>query len=316
MTYIIIINYNNSFDTIDCIRSLERARGFFKVIVVDNGSSSTDYLKLKEFFQTINNASSYSIDELLLAGVSTQYTLIRSEENLGFAGGNNLAIKIAIGQSDFQNILLLNNDTLVDTNFLEELTQFHKKNDGYHLIGGRIFFENKKDKIWYDGGRYNKYSTSVTHTNENKLLSEISGDENPHETDFITGCLLFIPGNALQKIGLLDESFFMYFEDLDYCLRAKNEGFKLYHVPKSMIWHKIGSSSGGKLSVFAAYWLAKNRIKIAFKHHGFLIQLSTALFYLFTRVPRFCKWIMLGHAGIIVAQSKGFIDGFKQEKKR
>jgi len=312
MIYVITINYNNSTETIDCLNSLKAVETEFKIIVIDNKSSIEDYSFLERYIEKEektaflkNDSDSFVFDD------QTHLLLIREHCNLGFAGGNNHGIQIARSQVDFEGALLLNNDTLVHPHFLDEIIQFRKTCDVADLIGGRIFYEDPGDVIWYDGGLFNRHITKVSHINENKRLSQISTTSVPHETEFITGCLLFISKKCLDKTGLLDDSLFMYCEDLEYCIRAKEKGFTLYHVPTSIIWHKVSSSTGGVLSEFSAYWLIRNRFKVAHLHANYMDRILTLLFFVITRIHRFSKWFILGYTGTIKAQIRGMMDGLK-----
>jgi hypothetical protein len=239
--------------------------------------------------------------------------LIKGTENIGFAAGNNLGIKLAQEQSDFEAVVLLNNDTIVHPYFLYEILKYKSQNISANLIGGRIFLYEPNDVLWYDGGKLCTLITRATHTNQNRNILEIPANSKPHKTQFITGCLFYISKKCLEQIGLLEESLFMYCEDIEYCLRAKKKGFTLYYVPNSVIWHKVGKSSGGKISGFSTYWGTRNRIKVARLHLNFYSVLLTISFLVLSRIPRFIEWYSKGRIDIIKAQIKGIKDGLKNE---
>jgi len=310
MIYIITINYNNSGDTIDCLERLKTVLTPCRVIVVDNASSLDDYEVLSQYIEQIGGILLHTNEgeSRLNDG---NYFLIRSAINLGFSGGNNVGIRIAMSQPNFDGVVLLNNDTLVDPTFLDELLRCRSENEDAHLIGGRIFYEDAPNKLWYDGGVFNKYTCKAIHINDNKLISEVVGSNEPHKTGFITGCLMYISPYCLENIGLLDDSFFMYSEDLDYCIRAQRFGLNLYFVPRSIIWHKVSSSTGGILSAFSAYWISRNKFRIARLYLNRFEQATTCLYFWGTRVPRYIKWFLQGRKDVIKAQVKGAFDGMK-----
>jgi len=313
MTYLITINYNSSQHTIEFLESLEQVKTDFRLIIVDNGSTIKDFRLLKKYIENKDQAK-YADKDSGNYQFNTQASiiLIREEENLGFAGGNNKGIQIASNQADFEGVALINNDTFVDPGFLEEIQNFRKQNDMADLIGCRIFFENPKDIIFYDGGKFYKHTTRAVHINENKNISQITTTNVPCQTGFITGCFMYISKNCIDKIGLLNESLFMYNEDLEYCIRAQKNGLSLYYVPTAIIWHKVSARVGAKSSCFSAYWGARNRFKVSKIHSSAIDQTMTFIFYVMTRIPRFFSWLLKGRSDLIKAQIKGMIDGLKK----
>ncbi len=313
MIYIVTINYNNSTDTIECLKSLEAVKTEYRVFVVDNASNSDDYERLKRFVEELPDGICVGNgrDNSLFEG-DTRVVLIREDANLGFSGGNNRAISIARRRNDFEAVVLLNNDTVVHPDFLSEMIRFSSSHPAADLMGGRIFLYKPDDVLWYDGGKYNPHIGKAIHLHINQRISDVQSVNTPHETGFITGCLLFISKRCLDTVGLLDEEMFMYGEDLDYCIRAQKCGLKLFQVPSSVIWHKFSASSGGEFSTFSGYWIIRNRFWVARKHASFPDRSLTLLYFLISRIPRFVKWNVQGHKGVVNAQLKGMLDGLKK----
>ncbi len=223
--YIIILTFNNEKTITALLNSLLSLQSGFKVIVVDNGSTDKTLLQVKKF----------------------QFArLIENKKNLGFSAGNNIGIKHALN-SRADVILLLNPDTVVPKTFLKS---FNKSTrlllDGYSIIGPKIFDEN--GKIWSVGGLLDKkrYSSILKH----KLNSEL---------DYISGTAIFIKKEVFDKIGFLKEDYFLYYEDVDFCQRAKKSGFKLATDKNISIIHKA-SSSVGKNSPAMQYYMARNHM--------------------------------------------------------
>lgn len=310
MIYIITLNYNTCKDTIDCLESLKAVLTPFCVVVVDNASAKDDFSLLSDYVEANAGVrlAMHKDEHLVNRG---RLFLIRSDSNLGFSGGNNVGIRLAMAQPDFEGVVLLNNDTVVDPKFLQEILSFREKEKEAHLIGGRIFYHDTPDKLSFDGGVFNRYTCKAVHLHENQLISEVGVASEPFETGFITGCLMYISPYCLTTIGLLDESFFMYSEDLDYCIRAQRAGIKLYVVPTSVIWHKVSSSTGGLMSPFSAYWISRNKFRIAKRYLNGFEQASSFMYFWVTRIPRFIKWLLQGHSAVIKAQLKGASDGLR-----
>jgi len=252
--FIIILNWNGSKDTIECLNSLE-ALDFrnFEIILVDNGS-------------TDDSISNFKIQ---IPNFKNKVILIENKENLGFPAGNNVGIRCALNYgADY--ILLLNSDTVVDSQFLKELVVAAKNNQQAGILGPKIYFFDAPKTIWFAGGKFNWFQGSShigfgvreNHTNEGANLMRIKREYT--NVDFITGCAMLVKkevfaalgeprptgraapkwraslrGAEREKIGLLDERFFLYYEDTDFCLKAKKAGFKSVFVPRAKIWHKI-----------------------------------------------------------------------------
>jgi len=321
--YIIILNYNNWVDTIECLESVLRNEyPNYQVIIVDNNSpnNSIEYLKawaegkldlwvnpnnslknlsfpplskpIPYIFYTreeAENGGNLELEEKLKKeipeGVSTNYPIvfIQNENNLGFAGGNNVGIKYALAKNDFDSIILLNNDTVIRRETILNLVEAKLKIGEKAIYGGRIFYYNDPDKIWYDGGNLNEWTGLCIHLNIGKLKSEIKDISQIKEINFITFCYVLIPRFILENIGLLDETYFMYVEDLDYSYKVWKAGYKLYRISNSEVWHKVNASHGEKeFSVFSAYWGFKNGLKFRKKIKG-IKKITSLVFYLSTR---------------------------------
>jgi len=265
---IIVVHYNSEKDTLDCLKSLKNVKTpDFKIttVVIDNGS-------LKNFN---------------LPGIYKQsnFELIRSESNLGFTGGNNLGITYAREKYDPDYFLLLNNDTRVDPDFLNQLYKRAQREEAACLICPKIYFEkgyeyysmsySARDKgkvFWYAGGSIDWPNLSAHHRGVDEI--DRGHFDKQQSSDFCTGCCLLIPRQAIETVGLLDKNYFLYLEDVDYSLRAKAAGFTLCFEPKSVIWHKNAGSSGGAGEGTSVYYQSRNRLYFAFKYAPFKIKLT------------------------------------------
>lgn len=191
------------------------------------------------------------------------------KKNSGFAGGNNSGIKYAL-EHDADYILLLNNDTIVEKNFLKKLIKAGEDDKKTGILGPKIYFHKLK-KIWFVGGRINRLYTKGIHIS---TISTKRSDQpsTVNEVDYITGCCLLVKKEVVEKIGLMDEDYFLYFEDVDWCLKARRAGYKCLIVPESKIWHKVSSSAiEGSFSYI--YYHTRNGFLLAKKNAPFFIKI-------------------------------------------
>jgi hypothetical protein len=254
---IVILNWNRVDDTLKClesVRNLERGNFELTTIVIDNASNDDSAKKLRQV---------KDID------------LIVNSKNLGFSGGNNVGITYALrNHADY--VIILNNDTVVEKESIKKLVEYAKANPKVGAISPKIYFEkgfefhkgryNKEDLgkvIWYAGGTidWNNVQGSTKRVDE----VDKGGHEEPQDTDFATGTCMLLARQAIEKGGMFDEKYFMYYEDTDLSLRIKNRGLKVVYFPKSIIWHKVAQSStiGGDLN---DYFITRNRMLFGLKY--------------------------------------------------
>ena len=213
---IIILNWNSYEVTRDCLASLEKIDfANREVVLVDNGSHDGSADRLEKEFPWAR--------------------LIRNERNLGFTGGNNVGMRDAL-QRGPDYLLLLNNDTVVAPNFLTELVRVAESDPQIGLVNPKIYYFDPPDRIWYAGGVRKPWRVFPIHLG---LRQRDDGRYNlTREVSFITGCALLIKAAVVRRIGLLDDLYFLSFEDADWSMRASRAGFKQFFVPASVIWHK------------------------------------------------------------------------------
>jgi len=202
-------------------------------------------------------------------------TTIISGSNKGYAYGINLALKKALDLG-FDKFCIINNDTYVDKNFVNSVHASVSHNPS-SLIGGKIYYAPKyeyhKNKyhtdelgkvLWYAGGKIDWDNIFVKHRGVDEV------DKNQfdkfEETEFVTGCLMCFDKTVVDKIGFWDEKYFLYYEDADYCVRAKKKGIKLYYDPSIVIWHKNAQSTQGAGSKLHLKYQEKNRLRFALKY--------------------------------------------------
>lgn len=234
LVYIILVNYKGYKDTVACVESLLKIDyKNYKIVVVENASTDSEKIKNDEF-------------------LNRETVVLYATENNGFSDGNNIGINYAM-TFDPDYILLLNNDTVVTPTFLNGLVQCALRDESIGIVTGRIYFFSQPQKLWYSGGEYNR-STGKTL----QCLYDESVTDN-QEISFASGCLMLISRECINKVGLLDDSYFMYSEDTDYCCKTINAGMKIVWTPDSIIYHKVSASTGDN-SVFQRYYLTRNNL--------------------------------------------------------
>lgn len=239
---IILVNYNGYEDTVECLKSLEAVTYVNKKIYV------------------VDNASTVEPEEAQIEYIKAQSVYILSKENLGFSGGNNLGIAKAI-EDGCGFVLLLNNDTTVEKDFLEPLMEAAYRNQDLGCVIGRIMFYYEPEIVWYAGGVYDVKTAQVCHSGWGKNYSEVGLTDQSRDVTFATGCMMMIPLEVIQKVGMLSEEYFLYAEDTDYCCRILRAGLRIFYCRDSVIYHKI-SRSTGELSSNTQYYMLRNNLMI------------------------------------------------------
>lgn len=244
LIYIILINWNGKADTLACLASLQKITyPNYKIIVVDNASADGSVEAITAQYPTIE--------------------IIRNEKNERFAHANNQGIALAL-QNNAVFILLLNNDTVVDPAFLDFMVERARREENIGMVGAKIYYADQPNVLWYAGGEISLRKGLIAHIGIREIDS--GQFDQGGETGYITGCCLLASRNCIETIGVLDESYFIYTEDADWCWRAKINGFKIWFEPRAKIWHKISSSSGGQsiaggLTAFKIYHKIRGMMK-------------------------------------------------------
>ena len=210
MIYIILVNYNSFLFTKKCIDSIYKSNfKKYKVIVIDNNSTDNSVIKINEYIESSNKDLKF----------------ISNDVNDGYAAGINIGIKHSISNKDCKYLFILNNDTLITTNCLNDLVDNYKKNT---IVAPSIFDYDDHSKIQSFGGIVNKYILTTKH------LKTI----NISKIDYIPGTAMFFHKNIINTLGLLPEEYFMYYEDVDWSTHAKINKISLTVNDKAIVYHK------------------------------------------------------------------------------
>jgi hypothetical protein len=238
--WIVVLSWNGRADTLACLESLQRLRyAERRVVVVDNGSADG------------------SVDALRSAASRLPIEIIEAGRNLGYAGGNNVGIRYALDRgADF--ILILNNDTTVDPLLLDELVGAAERHPEAGCFGPWIFYMDEPDRLWFTRSAWDSAVSAFTAPEKGRLGSDLPAETT--NTEYVCGAALFFRAGIARDIGLLDERFFLVYEDSDWCFRARRAGHECLVVPTARVWHKIGTSFSSEASPLRAYFSTRNKL--------------------------------------------------------
>ncbi|MFA6368144.1 MAG: glycosyltransferase family 2 protein [Bacteroidales bacterium] len=288
----ITVNYNGLGDTIELITSLKKTikSVSYEIIVVDNGSRKDEIGPLKELF-----------DDVLF---------IKSNTNLGFAGGNNLAIDIAKGKYLF----FINNDTYVLQDNICYLIDRFEKNEKIGGLSPKLLFHEPFNTIQFAG-----FTPFTKYTIRNSIIGYNKPDDKifntPSLTPYVHGAAMMFKKDVIEKVGKMPEIFFLYYEEMDWCEMIKRAGYELWYEPKFVVYHKE-SRSTGKDSSKKVYYHTRNRLLFTWRNIEFrrrnisiLYQLLIAnpihiLKYFFRGKFKFAKAIIKGALDFIIIKNK------------
>jgi GT2 family glycosyltransferase len=293
---VVVLNWNNWKDTIECLESLLRIEyPRYRVLVVDNGSTDGSVEKIKAWADGTQEAEvdptnplyclshppvpkpidyvecsriapetvvlpgpDSCLGERSLVGKGDRIAIIQTGSNLGFAGGNNAGIQYALAQDDVAYIWLLNNDTVVDREALAEMVKTAESDRGVGITGSKLLYYDHPGTIQALGGaKINKWMGTVRHIG---WLETDDGQREKNEgPDYIAGASMLVRREVVESVGPMDERYFLYCEDTDWCLRAREGGWRLMFCPRSTVWHKEGSTAGRK-SKTTEYYSTRNTL--------------------------------------------------------
>lgn len=228
LVYIIVVNWNGRDVTLECLASLQGVTyPNLRVVVVDNASTDGS-----------------------TAAVRARYPdtiVLEQPTNLRFAGGNNAGMRHAL-EHGAELLCLLNNDTTVHPEFLTHLVGRLQSAPDIGMVAPKIYYENEPDLIWFAGGTMSMWTGTMRHIG---IRERDRGQfDEPREIDYATGCCMLVRREVVERVGMLDESFFMYTEDADWCMRIRRAGYRIVYEPEARVWHKLSVSAGGHLSFY------------------------------------------------------------------
>ncbi|RXK88795.1 glycosyltransferase family 2 protein [Chlorobaculum sp. 24CR] len=225
-TAVIVLNWNGAADTLACLASLAKVRQpEFTAILADNGSTDASVGLVRRAFPEVE--------------------ILELPRNLGFAGGNNAAFRSLRGRG-FNNVVFLNNDTVVDPGFLQPLLDELQK-PWVGIAAPKILYMDDPGRIWYAGGVVRPATGLIGHTG----IRQPDGPpfDTPKPVGYATGCCLVMRCRDFEAVGGFDERFRMYGEDVDLSMKVRERGLVVMYQPASRLWHRVSASSGGEMNL-------------------------------------------------------------------
>ena len=242
---IVVLNWNGRDDTVECLESL-RAVDYpdHEIVVVDNGSTDDSVEAIRRRFPEVK--------------------IVEIGDNLGYTGGNNAGIRCALA-AGAEFVLLLNNDTKVCAKLVSQLVSAAVEHPNAGFFSPKIYFYSEPTRIWFAGGKWSERKAQFIHLGYG--MDDSAGAFNAVTVmDYACGCAVLVRTSVIRQIGLLDERFFLVFEDVDWCYRGRKAGFESLFVPDAAVWHKASRSFGGSESPLITYFHTRNRLLWGAKH--------------------------------------------------
>jgi GT2 family glycosyltransferase len=263
---IVLLNYSRWRETVGCIRSLERCSyANSQILIIDNGSPDDS--------------------EQMLRDSLPQYRILQTGSNLGYTGGINFSLREARKMGP-EYILVLNNDTEVEPDFLDQLIDAMRMNPSAACAGGTIYCFHDKSRVWYAGGELIRWRGLAVHSEKGRRLDRSLLGENRCVT-FVTGCMILFRSSCLDAIGPEDERFFMYLDDIELSHRIGAKGYPLLYVPRSIIYHKVEDEEE---STFKLYYSARNRLLLIALMNSGLVRLVSQGYFLCVIALKVAWW--------------------------
>jgi len=232
-----VVNWNQCQLTLDCLASLrQQTYPNFSVVLVDNGSVDGSVEAIREQFPEV--------------------TVLENGRNLGIAGANNVGIRWAL-EAGADYVFLLNNDTIVDPDMLDHLVRVAESEPSIGMAGPTMLFFDEPETIWCAGNSINWTNGETLRLREGDSLSTVK-DAGLEDVDFITSCAVLIKRAVFEQVGLMDERYFIYYDETDWFARAAASGWRSVYVPWAKMWHKV-SASMGESSPRTDYYMIRNR---------------------------------------------------------
>ncbi|GAW94069.1 polysaccharide pyruvyl transferase family protein [Calderihabitans maritimus] len=261
--YAIVLNWCGYSDTTRCVRSLLKQAPSgsisLKVLVVDNASPDGSGSRLAKQFESC-----------------PRVRCLANPSNLGFAGGMNAGMRVALEEgADY--IFVLNQDAFVEEEAVERLVEAASADPSIGAAGPRIVYASEPQKIWHGAGYFNFIKAGVVVPEKNKPVG--SAAPRVRDASFLTGCALLIRAEVLKRVGFLDEDYFLYVEDLDFCWRLRKMGYRLVYVPGALVYHDLDPQLRDRMNPVVLYHRGRSCMVFLRKHfpvpyviYGFLFQ--------------------------------------------
>jgi GT2 family glycosyltransferase len=288
----IILNWRQPHVTLDCVRALRaQDEPALDILVIDNGSADSSPTILRQS--------------------SEDFELVELPHNLGFAAGNNHGLRMALAR-DYDYALLINNDAFAAPRLLSHLLA--ETADDVALLSPKICYESEPDRLWFAGGDRNPVTLDLVNTGRGEL--DVAGRFASRDVSYVLGACLLVNLAAVRAVGLLDERYFFYFEDLDWSLRFTEAGYRLRFVADAQVFHRVATSTGGeKDTPLRRYYLAFGSV-VFWRQHAHVGKPGViAGFRLLSAVKMVARLLVSGRPQTAAAYLRGLRDGWLASKR-
>ncbi len=285
---IVVLHWRGLFDTIECIESLRSIRyPNWDLVLVLNGASEADSSRL-------------------ITEVPPSSRIIRLPQNQGFARGSNLGITMAVTELNADYVLLLNNDTVVEPDFLGFLVARAESDSQVGVVGAKTYYFGSW-RLQFTIGNIDLWRGRLYHLGDGE--EDIGQFDQPSLSGYVQGSCLLIRASLLDCVGLLDEAFFAYWEETDFCLRVRSNGFRVFYEPRAVVWHKTARSSA---STTKLYYLLRNNIYFARKHTQWYQWITFLPYFMIRTTPVLSFYVFLDDPlGTFRAVAAAYHDGLR-----
>ena len=292
LLYVIVLNWNLKEDTLECLGSLfESDFPSFRVLVVDNASTDGSPEAVRTHFPRA---------EILV-----------NDENLGFAAGNNIGIAYAL-EHGAEYVLILNNDTVVDRDLLTRLMETAQAHPEAGILGPAILYYEDRNRVWHLGDRIHPLLPVPVSICRNQREGRLPRE--PFSVDYVSGCGMLVKAEVFATIGAFDARYSLYYEDADFCRRAREAGFGILAVPQARMWHKVSRSARRELAL-TRYQKGKNRARFYRCHRHGPSPLLTTLYLAWSGLIIAAGDILRGEAHLAGRYLAGLWDGYRGASK-
>lgn len=288
---IIILNFNVFQDTIECLESLTQvAYANYNIILVDNKSTNNSIDELIKWMKkkSIYNGLIYEVESMnrnqgyknimgCIQENKKNLILIRNDQNSGFTGGNILGYRFACECLKFDYVMLLNNDTVVDKLFLKEMIKVMEADKKIAIAGPKLYLYNKKNQLQCVWSNVNLWKGNASWVGGYQY-DDGQFDFVKKDCDSISGACFLIRNEVIREISFLDDIYFCYWEETDYCFRARRAGYSNAYIFKAKIWHKVAKSSK-QIKGHLIYWSTRNNFLFMARYANNLQYISFLIYF-------------------------------------
>lgn len=277
---IVLVNYNGGEFQLKCIESIKnQSYDNIEIIIVDNHSEDGSLELLEKRYKEID--------------------IIRLKKNIGFSGANNIGIRKALNNNS-QFVLLLNNDTVIDRCMVEELLKYADEDT---VTAPKMYYFKRKSTINYAGGKVDWDNVESVNFGVRKL--DTKQYSKVKQVEYVPFAGVLIPKKILKTVGRMDEKYFLYYEDTDYCVRIKEKGFRIIYVPDAKLWHCVNYSTR-KSKGIQTYYMSRNQLYFAKKHYKYTtlktwLNLTGRFFKAFIEEEKY-KYVIQGYRDFILGR--------------